>query len=35
MVYAVRLFYKIFIPFIIGGLVLQMALHVFRVVLKR
>lgn len=35
MVYAVRIFYRIFIPFIIGGLILQMALHVFWVVLKR
>ena len=35
MVYAVKLFYMIFIPFIIGGLVLQMLLHLWRVVVNR
>jgi hypothetical protein len=35
MVYAVKLFYMVFIPFIIGGLVLQMLLHLWRVVVNR
>jgi predicted CXXCH cytochrome family protein len=35
MVYAVKLFYMIFIPFIIGGLILQMLLHLWRVVVNR
>jgi len=34
-VYAVKLFYMVFIPFIIGGLVLQVLLHVWRVVVNR
>jgi predicted CXXCH cytochrome family protein len=35
MVYAVKLFYVIFIPFIIGGLILQVLLHLWRVVVNR
>jgi len=35
MVYAVKVFYVIFIPFIIGGLVLQVLLHLWRVVVNR
>lgn len=35
LVYAVQVFYKIFIPFIIGGLVLQIILHLWRVVVNR
>lgn len=35
MVYAVKVFYMIFIPFIIGGLVLQVLLHLWRVVVNR
>jgi len=35
MVYAVKIFYVIFIPFIIGGLVLQVMLHLWRVVVNR
>ena len=35
LVYAVGLFYRFFIPFIIGGLVLQIALHLWRVVVNR
>lgn len=34
-VYAVTLFYRIFIPFVIGGLVLQILLHLWRVVVNR
>lgn len=34
-VYAVTLFYWIFIPFIIGGLLLQILLHLWRVVVNR
>lgn len=34
-VYAVTVFYKIFIPFVIGGLVLQILLHLWRVVVNR
>lgn len=34
-VYAVKVFYMIFIPFIIGGLVLQVLLHLWRVVVNR
>ncbi len=34
-VYAVKIFYMIFIPFIIGGLVLQVLLHLWRVVVNR
>jgi len=35
LVYAVTLFYKVFIPFVIGGLVLQILLHLWRVVVNR
>jgi nitrate/TMAO reductase-like tetraheme cytochrome c subunit len=35
LVYAVELAYKIFIPFMIGGLVLQILLHLWRVVVNR
>jgi hypothetical protein len=35
LVWAVGVFYKIFIPFIIGGLVLQILLHLWRVVVNR
>jgi hypothetical protein len=35
LVYGVGLFYKIFIPFIIGGLILQVLLHFWRVVVNR
>jgi hypothetical protein len=35
LVYAVKLFYKAFIPFVIGGLVLQILLHLWRVVVNR
>lgn len=35
LVYGVALFYKIFIPFIIGGLILQIILHLWRVVVNR
>jgi predicted CXXCH cytochrome family protein len=35
MVYAVKVFYMVFIPFIIGGLVLQVMLHLWRVVVNR
>lgn len=35
LVYAVGLFYRIFIPFIIGGLCLQILLHLWRVVVNR
>ena len=34
-VYAVTVFYRIFIPFVIGGLVLQILLHLWRVVVNR
>jgi len=34
-VYAVTIFYWIFIPFIVGGLVLQILLHLWRVVVNR
>lgn len=34
-VYAVTLFYRIFIPFVIGGLILQIGLHLWRVVVNR
>jgi predicted CXXCH cytochrome family protein len=34
-VYSVKLFYSVFIPFIIGGLVLQILLHLWRVVVNR
>lgn len=34
-VYSVKLFYMIFIPFIIGGLVLQILLHLWRLVVNR
>lgn len=35
LVYAVKLFYTIFIPFVVGGLVLQILLHLWRVVVNR
>jgi hypothetical protein len=35
LVYAVGVFYKVFIPFIIGGLVLQILLHLWRVVVNK
>jgi nitrate/TMAO reductase-like tetraheme cytochrome c subunit len=35
LVYAVRLFYTLFIPFVVGGLALQILLHVWRVVVNR
>jgi len=35
MVWAVQLFYRVLIPFMIGGLVLQIALHLWRVVVNR
>ncbi len=35
LVHGVQLFYNIFIPFIIGGLVLQILLHLWRVVVNR
>ncbi len=35
LVYAVKLFYAIFIPFVIGGLILQILLHLWRVVVNR
>ena len=35
LVYVVKLFYMIFIPFVIGGLVLQILLHLWRVVVNR
>ncbi|HEX4826163.1 MAG TPA: cytochrome c3 family protein [Candidatus Polarisedimenticolaceae bacterium] len=35
LVYGVKIFYGVFIPFIIGGLVLQVLLHLWRVVVNR
>jgi len=35
LVWAVRLFYKLMIPFMVGGLLLQIALHLWRVVVNR
>jgi nitrate/TMAO reductase-like tetraheme cytochrome c subunit len=35
LVYGVKVFYQIFIPFIIGGLCLQILLHLWRVVVNR
>lgn len=35
LVWSVKLFYQIFIPFVIGGLILQILLHVWRVVVNR
>lgn len=35
LVYAVKLFYLVFIPFVMGGLVLQILLHLWRVVVNR
>jgi predicted CXXCH cytochrome family protein len=35
LVYGVKIFYLVFIPFIIGGLVLQVMLHLWRVVVNR
>jgi hypothetical protein len=34
-VWGVMLFYKLMIPFMVGGLVLQIALHLWRVVVNR
>jgi hypothetical protein len=34
-VYAVTVFYWIFIPFVVGGLILQILLHLWRVVVNR
>lgn len=34
-VYSVRVFYAIFIPFVVGGLLLQILLHVWRLVVNR
>ena len=35
MVYGVKVFYAVLIPFMIGGLVLQILLHLWRVVVNR
>ena len=35
LVWAVQVFYKLIIPFMVGGLVLQIALHLWRVVVNR
>jgi len=35
LVWTVQLFYKLIIPFMVGGLVLQIALHLWRVVVNR
>ncbi len=35
LVWAVQLFYRILIPFMVGGLVLQIALHLWRVLVNR
>lgn len=35
LVYSVKLFYLLFIPFVVGGLVLQILLHLWRVVVNR
>jgi predicted CXXCH cytochrome family protein len=35
LVYLVKLFYMIFIPFVIGGLIIQILLHLWRVVVNR
>jgi predicted CXXCH cytochrome family protein len=35
LVYSVQVFYNIFIPFVIGGLVLQILLHLWRLVVNR
>ena len=35
LVYYVKLFYQIFIPFVILGLLLQILLHIWRVVVNR
>jgi predicted CXXCH cytochrome family protein len=35
LVYAVKLFYLVFIPFVVGGLLLQILLHLWRVVVNR
>lgn len=35
LVYAARVFYVVFIPFVVGGLVLQILLHLWRVVVNR
>jgi hypothetical protein len=35
MVYGVQVFYNVLIPFMIGGLILQVLLHLWRVVVNR
>jgi len=35
LVWLVRLFYRIFIPFVIGGLALQVMLHLLRVTARK
>lgn len=35
LVYGVKLFYLVFIPFVLGGLILQIILHLWRVVVNR
>lgn len=35
LVYLVKLFYKVFIPFVIGGMALQVFLHIWRVAINR
>ncbi len=35
LVYAVKIFYAVFIPFVVGGLILQILLHLWRVVVNR
>ena len=35
LVFAIDLFYKLFIPFAVGGLALQVALHLYRVAVRR
>jgi hypothetical protein len=35
LVWLVQLFYRLMIPFMVGGLVLQIALHLWRVVVNR
>jgi hypothetical protein len=35
LVYGVKVFYAVLIPFMIGGLVLQILLHLWRVVVNR
>jgi hypothetical protein len=35
LVWLVQVFYRLMIPFMVGGLVLQIALHLWRVVVNR